>query len=81
MIRLIPETHPNGLSSLLSEIQNRSCRFCELAALLRFPITFSKHKKSPHKEGLFVFGGGGENRTRVRKSFTFGTTCLGPSLI
>ena len=49
---LIPETHPKGLSSLLSEIQNRSLRFCELATLVRFPVAFSKHKKSPHERAF-----------------------------
>ena len=38
-----------------------------------------KTKKAP-KGAVLIFGGGGENRTRVRKSCTFGTTCLVLSL-
>jgi len=35
-------------------------------------------KKPP--EGGFMYGGGGENRTRVRKSSAIGSTCLADSL-
>jgi len=35
-----------------------------------------KHKKGPEVIRALVFGGGGGNRTRVRKHSAFGTTCL-----
>jgi hypothetical protein len=36
----------------------------------------NQNKKARNKSELFYFGGGGENRTRVRKSSTGGSTYL-----
>ncbi len=38
-------------------------------------------KKGSHKRDPLSFGGGGGNRTRVRKPYAFGTTCLAVSFI
>jgi hypothetical protein len=46
---------------------------------IRFPVDAEQNKKARDKLELFYFGGGGENRTRVRKPSTGGSTYLAES--
>ncbi len=46
----------------------------------RFTGVPGKKKSQPMRIGILVNGGGGGNRTRVRKSSAFGSTCVAVSL-
>ena len=45
------------------------------------PVYEAQEKKRPREGAVILYvGGGGGNRTRVRKRYTVGTTCLATSL-
>jgi len=55
-------------NSLLANLSNSLREFASRAACAK--------QKAARGGLLFCYGGGGENRTRVRKPYIFGSTCV-----
>ena len=83
MIRRIPAPHPSQARGRTTCVQNCSCNFVNpLRGVIQSAAsTIYKNKRTQLGPFVFVDGGGGGNRTRVRKSYAVGATCLATSLV
>jgi len=68
---------PSGHAHLVRRFKVLESHFVEPMVRLRTISPIKKASLGP----AFVIGGDGGNRTRVRKSSAFGSTCLEPFLI